>query len=419
VYFRPRVWDDVVGQNHLKGVIQQSLFSGNFPKFSLFTGPSGTGKSSLAELCAMALTCSNNLTEPCGVCENCLKFIDGHSLSIKKYNMAKMLSKRDIVDVLDDIFQFESITGLTVYILEEVHALRDCDQSPFLEELTRIPDDVYIIMCTTQPYKVLSEIRNRAITFNCELPSNVQCRNFIKKICKSAGVTGIDDNTVQTLVEVCENTPRKIIATLQLFATGGLLNSHNLSEFFGLADKSIYIELLDRLQSKYSFYEYVTYLEDVTDNTDMSAVKIVKGLDSFMTDVLLERSRKNKFKLLENGEKLNDICNSLGEAGILRLMNALVKRDFHSIKNEASAKFFLISLKLELQGTKSSNASSAVITKIEANEKAHQFNNLKAVQYNSKELSKVDSSRLNQTATVFFDDDNEDDNSVESVLDEE
>lgn len=401
--FRPRKWDSVVGQNHLKSVIQQALLSGSFPKFSLFTGPSGTGKSSIAELCAMTLSCSNSLVDPCGNCDNCKAFKEGHSRIIKKYNMAKMLGKRDIISVLDEIFEFESIEGMTIYILEEVHVLKDNEQSPFLEELTRIPDDVYIMMCTTQPYKVLSEIRNRAITFNCEVPTNTQCREFIKKTCKTAGVPVPPDSTLRTLVEVCENTPRKIISTIQLFSSGEQLSAQKLAEFFGLADEKVYVDLLENLQSSTSFYEYANFIESFSD-TDVSAVKLVKGFDNFMVDVLLERSSRHKFTLMQESNRLTEICNRLGEVGILKIMNFIAKRDYNSVRNESAAKFFLFSLKLELMGETSinSNLSNATALKLEANETARQKENNKATNSSSKGLSAMSESKLMQTGSMFF-----------------
>lgn len=401
--FRPRKWDSVVGQNHLKPVIQQALLSGSFPKFSLFTGPSGTGKSSIAELCAMALSCSNSLVDPCGNCDNCKSFKEGHSRIIKKYNMAKMLGKKDIISVLDEIFEFESIDGMTIYILEEVHVLKDNEQSPFLEELTRIPDDVYIMMCTTQPYKVLSEIRNRAITFNCEVPTNIQCREFIKKTCKTAGVPVPPDSTLRTLVEVCENTPRKIISTIQLFSSGEQLSAQKLAEFFGLADEKVYVDLLENLQSSTSFYEYANFIESFSD-TDVSAVKLVKGFDNFMVDVLLERSSRHKFTLMQESNRLTEICNHLGEAGILKIMNFIAKRDYNSVRNESAAKFFLFSLKLELMGETSinSNLSNATALKLESNETARQKENNKATNNSSKGLSAMSESKLMQTGSMFF-----------------
>lgn len=405
--FRPRHWNDVLGQTHLKPIIQQAMLSDTFPKFSLFTGPSGTGKSTLAELCAMSIACSNSLNEPCGHCDNCKAFLAGNSRIIKKYNMAKMLGKKDIVTVLDEIFEYTAIEGLAIYILEEVHVLKDFEQSPFLEELTRIPDDVYIMMCTTQPYKILPEIRNRAITFNCEMPTIGQCREFIKKICRTAGITIPPESTIKTLVEVSENTPRKIVSTLQLFSSGDQLTRENLSEFFGLADESIYVDLLEYLHSSKTFYEYAAFIEELSER-DISAVKVVKGFDNFMVDVLLERSSRQKFNLIQEGERLSEACSRLGETGILRIMNFIAKRDYSSVRNESSAKYFLLQLKLEFSNNVAGNTnlSTAAAVKIEVNEAVRRAQHEAATETNTKGIAPMDAEKLRQSGTkLFFEDD--------------
>ena len=323
------------------------------------------------------------------------------------YEVAKMLGKKDIVAVLDEIFEYTAIEGLAIYILEEVHVLKDFEQSPFLEELTRIPDDVYIMMCTTQPYKILPEIRNRAITFNCEVPTMGQCREFIKKICRTAGITIPPDSTIKTLVEVSENTPRKIVSTLQLFSSGDQLTRENLSEFFGLADESIYVDLLEYLHSSKTFYEYAEFVEELSER-DISAVKVVKGLDNFMVDVLLARSSRQKFNLIQEGERLSEACSRLGETGILRIMNFIAKRDYSSVRNESAAKYFLLQLKLEFSNSVAGNTnlSTAAAVKLEVNEAVRRAQHEAATETKSKGIAPLDAERLRQSGTkLFFEDD--------------
>lgn len=406
IAFRPRKWDNIIGQKHLKPVIQQALLNGKFPRFSLFSGPSGVGKSTMAELCAMSIACESSLNEPCCNCNSCRAFIEGKSLNIKKYNMAKMLGKRDVVEVLDDIFKFESIQGLTIYILEEIHVLRDNEQSPFLEELTKIPDDVYIMACTTQPYKVLAEIRNRATPFYLEIPTSVECREFIKKICKGANVPIPDINTLKTLVEVCENTPRKLISTIELFSTVGL-TSDKIAEFFGLEVTSVYIDLLEKLKSSVSYYEFVDFVEDFSEK-EISAIKVVRGFDNFMVDVLLERSSSKKFKLIQEGERLSKVTSELGEVEILKIMNFISKRDYSSTRNESSAKFYLLHLKLSMLGTNvlSSNLSNATAIKIESQETARKQNKLNTSK--GKGLTSMDATAIQRTASMFFTEEEDD-----------
>ena len=400
--FKPRTWDSVIGQDHLKSVIQQALLRDKFPKFSLFTGPSGVGKSTIAELCALSLVCSENKAEPCLQCSNCRDFMSGGNRAIRKYNMASMLGKSSVIEVINDIFVFESITGLTVYILEEVHALREVDQAPFLEELTKIPDDVYVIMCTTNMYKVLPEIRNRAIIFNCTTPTYKQCSDFIKSICKRVGMPTPPTEVLKTLVSVCENTPRRLVNTLELFSTEEITNE-KLVDFFGLTDNNYCIDLLEKLESKVSFFDFCEYLANLED-TDTTPSKLLRTFDSFMVDLLLSRSDNKKLKLLGASDRVERIVYELGEAGILKIMNALSEKSYGVDKSDNKSKFFLLSLKLSMSGSTSmiSNQSNSQAIKINANEKARETTASRALDNAPEVLKPMTDKRIAGISTMFF-----------------
>lgn len=401
--FRPRKMDDILGQNHLKPVIYQTLLNEQFPKLSLIAGPTGTGKSSIAEFIAMAKACKNSITEPCCQCDNCKGFLNGSSRIIKKYNMAKMLQKSDAVEVIHQIFDYESIDGLSIFILEEIHELPASSQAPFLEELTKIPDDVYIIMCTTKPYKIIDEMRSRATIFTCEIPSVAQCKEYVKKVCKVAHINVPDDATIKTLVDICENNPRKIIQTLQLFSSGEPLTSELLTSFFGLAPTIIYIDLLEKLLPTCTFSDYCDFVVGLTDS-DITAVKVVKGFKDFMVDVLLSRSNK-KFNLIGEGERIRKVCDTLGEVGILKIMNFIAERDFKYHSNESNAKFYLLNLKMTMSASHASNSSNATVLQIEAENKARKLIERDNTSTASKALSPIKGNAMKQQGTMFFTED--------------
>lgn len=401
--FRPRKMDDILGQNHLKPVIYQTLLNEKFPKLSLIAGPTGTGKSSIAEFIAMAKACQNSITEPCCQCDNCKSFLKGSSRIIRKYNMAKMLQKSDAVAVIHEIFDYESIDGLSVFILEEIHELPASSQAPFLEELTKIPEDIYIIMCTTKPYKIIDEMRSRATIFTCEVPSVAQCKEYVKKVCRTAQITVPDDETIKTLVNICENNPRKIIQTLQLFSSGEPLTSELLTSFFGLAPTVVYIDLLEKLLPTCSFSDYCEFIVGLSDS-DITAVKVVKGFRDFMVDVLLSRSNK-KYNLIGQGDRLRKIIDMFGEAGLLRIMNYIAEYDFKYFGNESSAKYYLIHLKMEMNNSKANNSSNATVLQIEAENKARKAIERSNTSTMSRSLSAINSHSVKQQGTTLFTED--------------
>lgn len=348
--FRPSNWDGVIGNVHIKSLIMSALQNDNFPKFSIFSGPSGTGKSCIAELIARTISCENSNVEPCNKCESCKMSVDGMNPAIRKYNMAKMLGKKDILTVLEEIFTFESIMPNTVYILEEVHGLSDRDQLPFLEELTKIPNDVYIIMCTTQEWKLIPEIKNRAISFIINNPTTKECMAYIDTICTKKRLPILLPQTKSTFCQLCGNTPRKIINTLQLFSTNPNLTQKDLIEFFGIASDAEYITLLENLSPSVSVFEFANFIE----NNVVSNLKLVKGLDNFIIKTILESGGKKSFSSFNNPEKIREVIASLGNNVILNIAQAVEDIPPKAYTTETNAKLALVKMKMKLSNKYSS-----------------------------------------------------------------
>ena len=137
-------YDDVVGNTATLAIMRQSLHNGMFPHISVYGGVYGTGKSTCAEITAMALTCENEKNDnPCGVCPTCKANIQafqttGESSWVHKVNVGQKNSKADVDDMIRDIFVLQSGNRNSVYIIEEAHSLNDAQQTALLEELSLI-----------------------------------------------------------------------------------------------------------------------------------------------------------------------------------------------------------------------------------------------------------------------------------------
>ena len=405
--YRPRRWEDLLGQSSIKSVIQQSMSAGNFPRLTMFTGKSGTGKSSIAELCAMTLACENSKSEPCCICDSCRDFLNGTSRSIKKYNMASLLKKSDALSVMSSIFDYESLTGISIFILEEIHELSPESQAPFLEELTKIPEDTYIIMCTTKPFKIIEELRNRALVINLTQPTYTECVSFVSRICKSADVKVPDTATMKVLINTCEGNPRKLIETMQFFSSNNKISIEDLINFFGLISDKLFIDLLEQLQPSVQFTSYCMFLEELCSKTP--ATQIMKGLPDFCVELLLSRTNSVKFKLLGETDRLTIIVNSLGEQGILKLLNFVSEIEYSNYSSENKAKLCLLTLKQKLSPTTQTNMSIATTMKIQSENNSRILENKSNVVRKASELSPMVSKQFSSNGTAIFIEEDADD----------
>lgn len=335
--FRPHVWDDIIGQEDVKQIIQAAIKSGNFPKFSIFSGPSGVGKSCTAEVVAHELIKASGITQD----------VDRH---VVKHNMAKMLGKKDIVAVLDDIFKFEGVFGITVYILEEVQVLKQNEeQAPFLEELTKIPDDVYIMMCTTHVHKLLPALRNRATHFQLTVPSAEECTQLISRVIEAAQLQPMSHNSMLTLAYLSENVPRNILKHMQLLMSNGRIDEEAMTRFFKVVSHQEYIGCLGALANPdLDIFGFVRYIESVKNR--VSLAKLMQGLRSFALTALIEASTHATDPSLSRSDRtqMEKVMSLISLENFVQLVEAIGKTSGEAFSQDKDAEYRLIMLKLQM-----------------------------------------------------------------------
>ena len=260
-----RSWKDIIGNESKKEMIINAISRDVLPSFVLFTGNSGIGKSTFAKMTAKTILCrhKNELGEPCLECEIC-KGVDNETIeSYKKINMPTLFKKAEITSTIEEIFKIKKISSKTVYVLEEIHGLNEDLQEMFLEELTKIPKDVWIISCTTRQYKLLPEILNRALEIKLLNPTEKECIRYTNKLAQEYGVSVISPEAVNALAERCEYNPRKISEVIRVVATDNRLTEESIANLFEVIPDSIMYRYLDTLLAKDDVYDFMNSLAEI------------------------------------------------------------------------------------------------------------------------------------------------------------
>lgn len=336
---RPHCWNDIVGQQDIAEICQKSLAEDKFPKFSIFYGPTGVGKSCMAELVASELVGYSGDIEACP--------------SIKKLNMAALLGKKDIVAVIDSIFKYMSTaSGKFVYILEEVQVLRQKEeQTPFLEELTRIPEGVYIMMCTTKLSALSIEMRNRAVAFQLTLPTYDECLGLVTRVTDKLGLAPLTPRTAEVLIRSSNYTPRSIIKHIELLCSFNTVQEDDVNKFFKIVSNETYIRALNALiRTSVSLYEAVKQLNALL--SQQHTQNFMYGLRDFAMQYLIERASGEKQLLLTKTDRalITELLAPLAEAEIAIFFEHFLKVDIHSLESTSDTLAELVRIKLMTLG---------------------------------------------------------------------
>ncbi len=189
--WRPTRFNQIVGQEHITQTIQNAIAADRVGHAYLFSGPRGTGKTTLARLLAKAVNClDEDLSQrPCDKCQPCLAVNDGRYLDLIEIDAASNTGVDDIRDLRDKINFSPSEGRFKVYIIDEVHMLSTAAFNALLKTLEEPPSHAIFVLATTEEHKVPLTIKSRCQQFNFRLLTTQEIIGRISSIAENEALT--------------------------------------------------------------------------------------------------------------------------------------------------------------------------------------------------------------------------------------
>lgn len=224
--YRPEHWNDVAGQTHIVTTLTNALAGNLLAHAYLFTGPRGTGKTTVARLLAKSINCTNrrDAKEPCDTCANCQAFAEGRAFDIIEIDGASNNSVENIRELRETVKLPPTIGTRKIYIIDEVHMLSGGAWNALLKTLEEPPAHVVFILATTELRKIPATISSRCQRFDFSRFSTTTIVDKLSRIAQSEGVT-IDADALEMIA---------------LSAEGGMRDAESLlAQTIALEDKHI------------------------------------------------------------------------------------------------------------------------------------------------------------------------------------
>lgn len=225
--FRPRKFEDVVGQEHITKTIRNQILNNRVGHAYLFSGGRGSGKTSTAKILARAVNCENPQNgEPCNECEMCRQALEGSLIDITEMDAASNNGVDNIRDIREEVEFIPTKARYRVYIIDEVHMLSTGAFNALLKTLEEPPAHVIFILATTEPQKLPATILSRCQRFDFKRIAENDIVRRLKYICENSNVQ-IEENALKLISTLADGAMRDAISILDRCISE---NSENITE---------------------------------------------------------------------------------------------------------------------------------------------------------------------------------------------
>ncbi|QEK13414.1 DNA polymerase III subunit gamma/tau [Crassaminicella thermophila] len=313
--WRPKVFEDVVGQQHITQTLKNQIKNENIAHAYLFCGTRGTGKTSTAKIFARAVNCLNPKDyDPCNECEICTGIQHESIMDVIEIDAASNNGVDDIRELRENVKYPPTKGRYKVYIIDEVHMLSTGAFNALLKTLEEPPSYVIFILATTEPHKIPATIHSRCQRFDFKRVKEGDIVNRMAHICHSMNIE-VQEEALKLIARNADGAMRDALSILDQcvsFGTGKITYDDVINILGTVSDEFIFnlvdyitdgnsknaIELIEELIS--SGKDIQQFIKDFIEHyRNLMMTKVSNKLEG-----IINLSRENIDRLIDQGKRL-------------------------------------------------------------------------------------------------------------------
>lgn len=306
--WRPKIFDDVIGQEHITETLKTQVRTGHLSHAYIFIGTRGTGKTTCARILAKAVNCENPINgNPCNKCRYCTGIDDGSILDIVELDAASNTGVDNVRDLREEAIFSPAAAKKRVYIIDEVHMLSLAAFNALLKIIEEPPPHLMFILATTELQKVPATILSRCQRHSFRRIPAERLSEYLQVIASRENLV-LEHEAAQQIGRLAEGGVRDALSILDQCSGRGRITVETVFETMGLAGNRNLVLLLDRVLQHDSEEALRLFQKIWLDGKEPSA--FLGEMNGLIRDIMIVKAAPSGAEELISGNYERDVLNS-------------------------------------------------------------------------------------------------------------
>lgn len=365
--WRPAVFEDVVGQNHIVETLKNQIINNKTAHAYLFCGSRGTGKTSTAKIFSRAINCEHPINgNPCNECATCKGINNGSIFDVVEIDGASNNKVDDVRNIRDEVVYPPADCKYKVYIIDEVHMLTTEAFNALLKTLEEPPSYVVFILATTEFHKIPATIISRCQKYDFKRITYNDTATRIKIVAKNDGID-ITDSAVKLISKAADGSLRDGLSKLDQCIALGIekIDYKDVANIIGASDPDFLASFCDAII--YEDLGKALKLLDEGVNKGLDALRLYTDVIDYFRDIMMIKTSKDYSLIINNEEdvikRYEQQADNITLSRLLRIIDVLFEGQSNA-KYSVSPKLSFETALLKVASSHTDNNYDAMLDRI-------------------------------------------------------